>query len=233
MADAVPQKLNGLKVQRKATMPKFRRTTMGMTFNGHPINTGPNKTPCDKRILRTTERVMNDMLEAHSRILACPFVVRFPQGYEPNGNTEIKKAMAETVKECQRGKPPHKPSYVMVRECSMDGGSHFHGFLMVDNSVVKTPVKTLEMLEKHLDRAVGIAGQDGTGNKGLVELCDKDQNGRPQCCCYTIHRGNETEFNKAFFRASYMAKLKDKDNGHGRELFCSKTNQKTKKEKDL
>ena len=214
-------------------MPKHRRTTMKTAFHGHPINTGPDKTPCAKRILRTTERVMNDMLEKCSRILACPYVVRFPQGYEPNGNTEIKKAMAETVKECQREKLPHKPSYVMVKEQSTDDGNHFHGLLLLDNSVVKGPMKTLEILEKHLDRAVGIAEQNGTGNQGLVELCDKDQNGRPQRCIYFVHRGNETEFNEAFYRASYMAKQKDKDDESRRELFCSKTNQKTKKEKNL
>ncbi len=213
-------------------MPKYRRTTKKKTFNGHPINTGPDKTPCDKRILSTTERVMNDMLEAHSRILACPFVVRFPQGYEPNGNTEIKRAMAETVKECQRENPPHKPAYVMVKEQSADGGSHFHGLLLTDANVVKSPVKTLKMLEKHLDRAVGIAGQNETQDQGLVETCDKDRNGNAQRCIYPVHRGNETEFDDVFYWASYMAKTKDKNDESRRELFCSKTHQKTNKEKN-
>ena len=80
---------------------------------------------------------------------------------------------------------------------------------MLDHSVAKSPVKTLGILEKHLDRAVGIAGRNGTDNQGLVELCDKDRNGRVQRCIYIVHRGNETEFNAAFYRASYMAKTKD------------------------
>lgn len=175
---------------------------------------------------------MNDMLETHSRILACTFVVRFPQGYEPNGNTEIKRAMAETVKECQRENPPHKPGYVMVKEQSADGGSHYHGLLLLDGNVVKSPMKTLETLEKHLDRAVGFAGQNGTDNQGLVEQCDKDQDGSPQRCIYPVHRGNETEFDDVFYRASYMAKKKDKIDESRRELFCSKTHQKTNKEKN-
>ena len=110
---------------------------------------------------------------------------------------------------------------------------NFHGLLLLDKKVVKTPRKTLEILERHLDRAVGIAGQNGTDNQGLVEQCDKDSNGNAQRCIYPVHRGNETEFNEAFYRASYMAKQKDKDDESRRELFCSKTNQKTKKEKNL
>ena len=203
-------------------MKKQRKTTHQAFYHEHPINTGLDRTPCDKRILNSTERVAQNTLKEHSRILACPFVVKFPDDYIPDDNEEVKTAMARTVKECQRGKPSHKPTYVLVKERSRDGGIHYHGMLFLDNSVVRSPVGTLKKLERNLERAVGIEGRNGTNNQGLVELCNTGKDGKKQKWLYIIHRGNKEEFDDMFYRASYMAKLKDKDD-NGRELFCSKT----------
>ena len=155
---------------------------------------------------------MDHGLVENARILVPRFDVRLPQNYAPEGNAVIKKTMKEIVTYVQRNYGT-KPEYVLVKEKSRDGGYHYNGIMLLDNSKIKSPVKIIEKMEEIIDRATGVANRNGTDNQGLVELCKNPM---------IVHRNNEQERADVLYRASYLAKLKDKEDS-GREVFCSKT----------
>ncbi len=194
-------------------MPKRRTLTTEPEYLGHPINTGANNDlPCVTRILDTNLRVLDRFTENHHTTLMSRIDFRYPQGFKPDGNEDMKNILAQGIKSLQR-QYGTKLGYVMVLEESDDGGVHFNGFTLQDMSVLKSPLPVVQTLERIADRITGVAGQNGTDNQGLVQLC---QNG------VVIHRGNQEEYDEAFYRVSYLAKLKDKTES-GREIFCSKT----------
>jgi len=194
-------------------MTKKRTLTTEPEYHGYPINTGTNNNlACDTHILDTIERVVERSLEKHSRVLATRFDIRFPDGFSPNDNEELKEIMKQTVTATKRHAGT-KPDYVLVREQSEDGGHHYNGIMLLDHSIKKSPIKVLQEMERIADHVCGVEGRNGTDNQGLVHLCEDSM---------IVHRDNDEEREQALYRASYLAKLKDKGDS-GREVFCSKT----------
>ena len=193
-------------------MSKKRILTTEAEYHGYQINTGTDKTlACDTGILDTIERVVDHCIAKHARVLAARFDVRFPEEYAPKNNEEIKEIMKQTVTSTQRHAGT-KPDYALVKERSEDGGFHYNGLLLLDHSVKRSPVKVLQEMERIADHICGVEEKNGTDNQGLVHLCKEP---------LVIHRNNKEERDQVLYRASYLAKLKDK--GEGREVFCSKT----------
>ncbi len=194
-------------------MSKRRKLIRGPQYRGLPINTGANNTlACDAKILDVIARGMEHFLSKHPRALMSRFDMTFPQGYQPNGNEEFKEIMKQSVTSIQRHDGT-KPEYVAVREQSKDGGYHYNGILLLDNRVKKSPLKVIAEMERIAEQVLHIGGGEARGNQGVIQLDDN---------CVVVHRADFEEVGDAFYRASYLAKIKDKGN-RGREVFCSKT----------
>ena len=206
------------KKQKEPTMPRNRVKVYEDSYLDHPINASREKDqPCDKKILKRIEGVMDDALARHSRILVYRFDVRFPQNSDySDANKVFTRGEADVVKYLTR--KGLSPSYVAVREKSGTDGSHYHVVMTLDASKTLSPYGHLKKTEEIFERKFGL---EADGSHGVVNYCDHDRQGKLTRNSYIVHRGNKEEYDEAFKRASYLAKINTKTDDGQRELFSS------------
>lgn len=199
-------------------MSKRRVKVYEDNYLDHPINASREMDqPCDKKILKKIEDVMDDALARHSRILLYRFDVRFPRNSDySDANKVFTRGEADVVKYLTR--KGLSPSYVAVREKSGADGSHYHGVMILDASKTLSPYGHLKKTEEIFERKFGL---EADGSHGIVNYCDHDRQGKPTINSYIVHRSNKEEYDKAFKRASYLAKINTKTDDGQRELFSS------------
>jgi len=206
-------------------MKKRRKITTESHYHGHPILTNKAKNlGCDTKILDGIERVMDHAISEKSRVMMTRYDVRIPDSCVSDSNKIFSSSQADFMKHLRRqGLSPH---YVAVREQKKDK-PHFHVALTLDHSKTKSPYKHLKKMESIVSRKVSsITGQDK--HPGLVEFCDRDQEGNNQPNTHIISRNNPESYNEAFERASYLAKVNTKPEKRIRELFVSQLNKRKK-----
>jgi len=209
-------------------MAKQRKLIYEKSYKGHPINTDAERgLACDKRILDALKRTIDTGLEQSSKALVVRYDVRFPNGMEIDDTTnQAFRAFQSTF--CKRlSRQGLKPKYVAVREHDTSTNPHYHVALVLDGQKTKSAYKHLEHAEATLAYQLGLE-QDK--NHGLIHSCRESKDGQPQTNTYMLSRSSNEEYDKAFHRLSYLAKVATKPADGVRELFVSKRSKKSEKQ---
>ena len=206
------------KKRKESIMSNRRIGVYEDNYLDHPINASREKNqPCDKKILKRIEDVLDNALSKHSRILVYRFDVRCPQNGEYSDTNKLfARGEADVVKYLTR--KGLDPSYLAVRERSGKEGNHYHVLMTLDASKTLSPYGHLKKTEMIFERKFGL---EADGNHGVINYCDHDRKGNPVPNSYIVHRDNEEEYNNVFRRASYMAKIHSKTDDGKREMFAS------------
>ena len=206
-------------------MAKRRTLTDEASYNGHPIQTDKAKSlKCDKKILQKINDTFDHAFNDHGmdRVFFMRYDIRFPEELyvEPKeGNALVRKFQSKFIKHLDRkGLNPH---YVLVREQSKEKHAHYHGILLLDERKTQSIKKHIEKGDELLKNTLG-----DHGKKGLIDDCTKDRNGKPQKNGIKIKKNSpdfNSQYDKTFEWASYLAKKNTKNNNNGiRELFSSR-----------
>ncbi len=184
----------------------------------HPINANRERNePCDKKILDKILERFNDEQEKHSKMLFFRYDVRIPKSIDNiDTNSFFVKGQADVIKHLTR--LGVDPRYVAVRERSRNGKDHFHVIMLANANKTQNSNGHLNKAEVIFERKLGL---EPNGKHGIVNFCDKDQDGKTVKNSYIVHRENKEEFNEAFKRASYLAKCYSKTDDGRREMFAS------------
>ena len=199
-------------------MSKRRVEVYEDNYPKHPINASREQVePCDKKILDKIEECFNDEQEKHSKMMAFRYDVRIPKSIDNiDANRLFIKGQADIVKHLTR--QGVDPRYVAVREKSGNGKDHYHVMVLVNAHKTQNPHGHLTKAEEIFERKLGL---EPNGKHGIVNFCDKDQDGKTARNFYIVHRGNNAEFDEAFKRASYLARCHTKTDDGRREMFAS------------
>lgn len=201
----------------------------GKTYNDHDLLPGVGA--FIKPNLAKIERVLSRALDQSSKLYAVRLDLRFPQNYELSGLgnfsnkplqrfiTGLRRRLDNHFDEGTRTeirRHPHNFAYLWSRE--YDKGHtrpHFHVLLIFNGQAFRTigninsgGLSLYRMVEESWLSALRCQGM---GLDRLVHLCDSGQ--------YWLSRENEEGFNALFQRASYMAKVRDKDFNDGFHRF--------------
>lgn len=214
-------------------MAKNRRLTDKETYAGHPILTNKEKGyKCDKKILDKIEETFEHVLEDHGmdRVFFMRYDVRFPKDKyveTKQGNTLFRRFQSKFIKSLERH--DLKPHYVAAREQSREKNGHYHTVLLLDERKTQNIKKHIEKADELWGNTIGLKGQ-----KGLIDDCTKDRNGKPQKNGLKIKK-NSSEFadqlDKTFQWSSYLAKKNTKTTTSERELFSSRLNHNIERKK--
>ena len=198
-------------------MSKQRKLTFDPHYNGHKINTDSESgLACDTRILNAIERTLETGLQASSKAFVMRYDVRLPQTIEDTSNKVFMSFQADFCKHLTR--KGLKPKYVAVREGDSSTNPHYHVALVLDGQKTQNPYGHLQKAEETLARKLDLAPEV---NHGLIHACDKDYNGQKQPNSYMVLRDGKN-YDDAFYRLSYLAKVSTKPSDRVRELFVSK-----------
>ncbi|NMA40937.1 MAG: inovirus Gp2 family protein [Lentisphaerae bacterium] len=204
-------------------MAKQRKLTFEPDYNGYPINTDKEAgLACDTRILNAIERTLDAGLEASSKALVFRYDVRLPRTIEETSNEIFKSFQADFCKHLTR--KGLKPRYVAVREGDSSPNPHYHVAMVLDGQKTQNPYGHLQKAGETLARKLDLPPDR---NHGLIHACDRDYNGQPQPNSYMLTRDGEN-YDDAFHRLSYLAKVSTKPSDRVRELFVSKRPRKSK-----
>ena len=199
-------------------MSKYRTIVYPENYPEHPIlGSRERNQPCDRKILDKIEAIFDDALATHTKVLVFRYDVRTSHESANKAEKELfSKGQADVVKYLTR--KGLDPQYIAVRESSKDDGFHYHVVMALNASKTQNPYGHLEKAEEIFERKSGL---QPTGKHGVVDFCDRDRNGNKVSNSYIVHRDNKEEYDEAFKRASYLAKVATKPNDGEREMFSS------------
>ena len=206
-------------------MAKHRKVIYDSTYKGHPINTDINKGyGCDTRILDANKRTIDGSLADSSKVLAIRYDVRFPATMEIDGSSNeiFTDAQADFCKHLSR--QGLKPKYVAVRERGDSKTPHYHVALFLDGQKTQSAYNHVKKADEILARKLGL---DPNRSHGLVYACDVKREGEGKTDGYMLTRNGQDEYQKVFYRCSYLAKVATKPADGVRELFVSKRAKKS------
>ena len=161
--------------------------------DSYDINTGKNKHSCFTNILDTMHAQMQAMLSHHNKII----VVRVDlhcEKYTPC-NIELSRFMCKVRKRLYSHYKCTRFGYLWVREQERSKSQHYHVMLIIDANKIQHPSALLGWLQVRWS----VRGHP----RPYV----------PKHCFYKINRGDEKAFGEAFYRCSYMAKVRGKGYG--------------------
>lgn len=198
------------------------KVTFQPTYNDKPILTDKSKGyGCREDILNKIEERMDHATEKHCKVLCTRMDLRYPQGYlAPKDNKQVSNFLAKFKRNLKRNQ--NDPHYVCVREQSREKHQHYHLILLTSQKRHQYPHKLIDKAEELWASTLGLEN-----GKGLVDHCTKSRTGQKQPNSYRLNR-NDDNFelmkDKAFERASYLAKENTKGNQpkRQREVLCSR-----------
>jgi hypothetical protein len=156
-----------------------------------PIN-NPAQLKSYKEILERISEQMTAMLSHHSQIMSLRLDLHTHSYTERN--KEVSRLMEKIKRHLRSKYSMTRSGYVWVREIESAQSQHYHLLLLLNADKIRHPGKLIKWIE---DRWTA------WGNPKPYT---------PQNCYSIINRKNDSEFNKAFYRASYLAKERGK--GH-------------------
>lgn len=116
--------------------------------------------------------------------------------------------------------PDTEVRYVWSREIGDEGEMHYHFFLLLNRAVYHMPGKACSQNENLISRvsrawysALGVAWNP---QAPWIYVPDNP--------CYWVNRGDQSSFEKAFYRASYLCKADTKQYGLGLRAFGTSRN---------
>lgn len=156
-----------------------------------PINASSTK-GCYFEMLSAIEREMTAMLSNHRKVLMFRFDIHIKE-YTPDNKVisdclkEVKKFIKSYYEDCER------IGYVWCREQQTVKHQHYHVFMMVNGSKIDNTFKIFEEIQNISDRTPLLAEPHIPKNAYIM-----------------VNRGDDDAFNEAFYRASYLAKIRTK-----------------------
>jgi hypothetical protein len=201
------------------------------TYNNLTINTNKERRHgCDTVILDRLDDQFNHMIERHSKVLQVRLDLRYPQDHsvEPQQGDfhrfckNFKRNLERNYPLVEEGKVRSKkihfknedipsikhqvdPHITLVLEKhTTENHPHAHVVVHVNGNAKKSPYGIQQRAVREWNTVLGT-----TGNTGLVDFCDRENT-----CSYIIDRNSpdfETIRNQAFHQASYLAKMRGKE----------------------
>lgn len=154
-----------------------------------PINAN-RKLGSFEEILIALKDQMDAMLSHFSRVMFLRLDIR---QHEYHGDN---KAMSDFLRKLKKRLSRHykikRIAHLWAREQETAAKQHYHLVLMLDGHTARHPSKMIRLVED------------------IAEKWDWPKPYTPQHCYYLIHRGNQAEYNAAFKRGSYLAKVRGK-----------------------
>ena len=168
-----------------------------------------NKT-MNGKILKAIDNVMDDYMDRHSKMFAMRLDVHLPEGTDQSKIMIFNHRFIE--KEKNQG---YDPAYVMVREVSDEGKTHYHMALLLNGQKVQSTYNVFKDAERILFNAAGPGG--------VIHHCDiGHRNG------ITVKRDDPDTRNlqEVCRQFSYEAKTDQKSNVKGKSYFTSRIKKK-------
>ena len=166
--------------------------------------------PMNKKILKTTDNLIDDFFDRHSKLFGMRQDVHLPEGSDQSLIMKVNHRFIES----QRNKG-YDPAYIMVREISKEGKIHYHMVLLLNGQKVQSTYYVFKDMERILNNVAGPGGSinhcDDKGKNGIMIKRD-DPDPR-----------NLQEVQRQF---SYLAKIEQKDNVKGKTYFSSRIKKK-------
>lgn len=156
-----------------------------------PINASSTK-GCYFEMLSAIEREMTAMLSNHRKVLMFRFDIHIKK-YTPDNKVisdclkEVKKFIKSYYEDCER------IGYVWCREQQTVKHQHYHVFMMVNGSKIDNTFKIFEEIQNISDRTPLLAEPHIPKNAYIM-----------------VNRDDEEAYKQAFYRASYLAKIRTK-----------------------
>ena len=161
--------------------------------------------PMEQKILNATSNVMNDYMKRRSKMWVQRIDVILPEGMDQ----KMISIFNQRFKECEK-KQGFDPAYVMVREVSSQGRTHYHMALFLNGQ------KTMHV-QQHFDNAQRILNNVAPG--GHIDYCnDGHRNG------IMIKRNapDPEDLTEVQRQVSYLAKTHQKAGVKGKTFFSSR-----------
>ena len=168
-----------------------------------------NKLMNDK-ILKAIDNVRDDYMDRHSKTFAMRGDVHLPEGSDQKLIMKFNHRFIESQK--NKG---YDPAYIMVREISDEGKTHYHMALLLNGQKIQSTYNVFKDAERILNNVAGPGGSinhcDNGHRNGIMVMRD-DPDPRN---IYELKR-----------QSSYLAKIKQKDNVKGKTFFRSQIKKK-------
>ena len=207
-----------------AIMNKKRKTTTEPEYHSLPILTDTAKgLAADIGILERIERQFDHAVSEKDRAFVFRMDLHFPEGMDvQKDNGHFCSFTAAFMKHLSR--KGLEPQYFAVREQDKRENPHYHMGVILDGQKTRNAYNHLHKAELLWEHELGVT-QDG--KQGLVNFCDKDKKtGEHVRNGIMLERGDENfdlALGNCFLRASYMAKVNQKNTPKGqREYFASR-----------
>ena len=168
-----------------------------------------NKT-MNGKILKAIDNVRDDYSDKHSKMLTMRMDVRLPDGTDQSRIMVFNHRFIESQK--NKG---YDPAYVMVREVSDEGKTHYHMALFLNGQKIQSPYYVFKDAERILENIAGPGGvihQCNIGHRNGIMVKRDDPDPR-----------NLQEVQR---QMSYLAKSDQKANVKGKTYFTSKIKKK-------
>ena len=161
--------------------------------------------PMEQKILNATANVMNDYMRRRSKMWVQRIGVILPEGMDQ----KMISIFNQRFKECEK-KQGFDPAYVMVREVSSQGRTHYHMALFLNGQ------KTMHV-QQHFDNAQRILNNVAPG--GHIDYCnDGHRNG----IMVKRNAPDPEDLTEAQRQVSYLAKTHQKAGVKGKTFFSSR-----------
>ena len=166
--------------------------------------------PMNGKILKAIDNVRDDYIDNHSKMLTMRMDVHLPEGTDQGRIMVFNHRFIESQK--NKG---YDPAYVMVREVSDEGKTHYHMALFLNGQKIQSPYYVFKDAERILFNVAGPGGvihQCNIGHRNGIMVKRDDPDPR-----------NLQESQR---QSSYLAKTDQKENVKGKTFFTSRIKKK-------
>lgn len=164
-----------------------------------------NKT-MNGKILKAIDNVFDDYTDRHSKLFGMREDVHLPEGSDQSLIMKFNHRFIESQK--NKG---YDPAYVMVREVSDEGKTHYHMALFLNGQKVESTYNVFKDAERIL---FNVAGPGGS-----INHCDK---GHRNGIMVKRDDPDPRDMNELKRQFSYIAKVEQKENVKGKTFFTSR-----------
>ena len=189
----------------------FKDITFDFTYKGLTINTDKeNGLGCSTKILTKVHEHLYDMTARHGKTLQVRFDLRYPQDGSVTPDSEQLSDFSYNFQRKLRrkvGTGGHRVDPRLVTVSEHHGKSdtpHVHCVLLVNGNAIQNHMGILKQVEKTWGAAIA------SNDPGLVDYCDK--HGKNGIMIDRNKEDFEQKLNEASHQASYLAKVRGKEN---------------------
>lgn len=166
--------------------------------------------PMNGKILKAIDAVMDDYMDRRSKMFTMRGDVHLPEGSDQSLIMKFNHRFIESQK--NKG---YDPAYIMVREISDEGKTHYHIALLLNGQKVESTYYVFKDMERILNNVAGPGGSINHCNEGhkngiMIKRDDPDP-----------HSLEEVQR-----QMSYLAKKEQKSNVKGKTFFTSRIKRK-------